>query len=73
MAADQPPGAMAYADPRTALIGWRIIGEKGKLPSGSGYDGARIALGLADTDGDIGSGLLFPHEANFDQFGGGEF
>ncbi len=73
VAAEQPPGAMAYVDPRSALIGWRIIAEKGTLPSGSGYDGARIALGLADTDGDIGSGLLFPHEANFDQCGAVSF
>ena len=73
VAAAQPAGAMAYADPRTALIGWRLIAAKGTLPPGSGYDEARIALGLADTDGDIGSGLLFPHEANFDQCGAVSF
>ena len=63
----------AYADPRTALIGWRIVTAKGTLPEGSGYDAARIALGLADSDGDIGSGELFPHEANFDQMGAVSF
>jgi folate-binding protein YgfZ len=66
-------GMTAYADPRTSLIGWRVIAEKGKLPPGTGYDQARIALGLADSDGDIGSGELFPHEANFDQLGAVSF
>jgi tRNA-modifying protein YgfZ len=70
---DRPQEMTAYADPRTPLIGWRVIAEKGKLPTGTGYDAARIALGLADSDGDIGSGELFPHEANFDQLGAVSF
>ena len=70
---ERPAGMTAYADPRTPLIGWRMIAEKGTLPTGTGYDGARIALGLADSDGDIGSGELFPHEANFDQLGAVSF
>ena len=70
---ERPPGMTAYADPRTSLIGWRVIAEKGTLPAGVGYEGARIALGLADSDGDIGSGELFPHEANFDQLGAVSF
>jgi folate-binding protein YgfZ len=70
---ERPSGMTAYADPRTALIGWRVIAEKGKLPMGTAYDAARIALGLADSDGDIGSGELFPHEANFDQSGAVSF
>ena len=70
---ERPSGMTAYADPRTPLIGWRMIAEKGKLPTGTGYDAARIALGLADSDGDIGSGELFPHEANFDQLGAVSF
>ncbi len=69
----QPSGLTAYVDPRTPLMGWRVITEKGKLPEGSGYELARIALGLADSDGDIGSGQLFPHEANFDQIGAVSF
>jgi len=64
---NQPPESRAYVDPRSPLMGWRIIAEKGKLPEGSGYELARIALGLADSNGDIGSGQLFPHEANLDQ------
>ena len=73
VAPEQPSGLTAYVDPRTPLMGWRIIAEKGKLPEASGYELARIALGLADSDGDIGSGQLFPHEANFDQIGAVSF
>jgi folate-binding protein YgfZ len=70
---NQPPGSRAYVDPRTPLMGWRLIIEKGKLPEGSDYEMQRIALGVADSDGDIGSGELFPHEANFDQMGAVSF
>ena len=70
---ERPSGMTSYADPRTSLIGWRVIAEKRKLPTGIGYDAARITLGLADSDGDIGSGELFPHEANFDQLGAVSF
>lgn len=73
VAPTKPEALVAYVDPRTSLIGWRVIAEKGKLPLGTGYDQARIALGLADSDGDIGSGELFPHEANFDQLGAVSF
>jgi hypothetical protein len=73
VSAERPAGMTAYADPRTSLIGWRIVTGKGTLSEGSGYDGARIALGLADSDGDIGSGELFPHEANLDQLGAVSF
>lgn len=70
---ERPAGMAAYVDPRTPLIGWRVLAEKGKLPAGTGYDAARIAFGLADSDGDIGIGELFPHEANFDQLGAVSF
>ena len=70
---ERPSGMTTYVDPRTPLMGWRIITENGKLPEGSSYEGQRITLGLADSDGDIGSGQLFPHEANFDQFGAVSF
>lgn len=70
---ERPSGMTAYADPRTPLIGRRMITEKGTLPAGTGYEQTRIALGLADSDGDIGSGELFPHEANLDQMGAVSF
>lgn len=61
-----------FPDPRTPLIGWRIIGSP---PEGTaeGYAAARIALGLPDSDADIGSAEIFPHEANLDQLGGVSF
>ncbi len=70
---DAAPGKISYADPRLREMGWRMICEAGSLPEGSGFEAARIRLGLADSDGDIGSANLFPHEANFDQFGGISF
>jgi folate-binding protein YgfZ len=66
-------GEISYADPRLREMGWRMICEAGSLPEGNGFEAARIRLGLADSDGDIGSANLFPHEANFDQFGGISF
>jgi tRNA-modifying protein YgfZ len=69
----KPEGLMAYLDPRSSEIGWRIIAKAGTLPLGTGYDAARIALGLADSDGDIGSSQLFPHEVNFDRIGAVSF
>ena len=60
-----------YRDPRSAVIGWRLIGA----PEGEaeGYDSARIAAGLADSAADLGSGEFFPHEANLDQLAGVNF
>ncbi|MEM7427771.1 MAG: folate-binding protein [Pseudomonadota bacterium] len=71
------PGA-SYPDPRAETAGWRTFADfeaLGALEDAgeSAYDAYRIALGLADTDKDIGSGELFPHEANFDQVGGVSF
>ncbi len=73
VAPEKPNGLMAYIDPRSTQIGWRIIAKTGTLPIGAGYETARIALGLADSDGDIGSSQLFPHEANFDLLGAVSF
>ncbi len=73
VAPDKPVHDISYPDPRLPDMGWRIICAAGTLPEGTGYDAARIGLGLADSDGDIGSANLFPHEANFDQFGGISF
>jgi folate-binding protein YgfZ len=69
----QPLTGLAYPDPRVARLGWRGLVAAGTGASGTGYDEARLRIGLADSDGDIGSGILFPHEANFDQFGGVSF
>lgn len=71
----KPANGAAFTDPRAAQLGARLIAPKGSLPDASddAYRGGRIRLGLADTDEDIGSGELFPHEANLDQLGGVSF
>ena len=61
-----------FVDPRLANIGFRAFRPAGLTPAGTGYDEARLRLGLADSK-DIGSNNAFPHEANFDQFGGVSF
>ena len=63
----------AYADPRTAELGWRIIGRAETNATASEYHAQRIGLGIADSDADIGSAEVFPHEANLDQLGGVSF
>ncbi len=71
-------GAVAcFADPRLAEMGMRSIVPQevaAELPEDAEeYHARRISLGLPDTDADIGTGKLFPHEANFDQLGGVSF
>ncbi len=68
----------AYQDPRSAGAGQRTVAPHADLGSLSdageeAYEAHRIAQGLADSDRDIGSGELFPHEANFDQVNGVHF
>ncbi len=72
---DLPPveAALVYADPRLADLGHRIIAPADGLArianaSADDYAAMRMALGVADS-AEIGSGQLFPHEANYDQFG----
>jgi folate-binding protein YgfZ len=72
-ASEEIAGPLSYRDPRDARIGWRCFAEPGTLPNAEGYDAARILLGLAESDTDIGSGQLFPHEANLDKLGGVSF
>ncbi len=68
----------AYADPRSHAAGQRTIAPVDALSAlqdagEDAYEAHRISLGLADSDQDIGSGELFPHEANFDQVNGVHF
>jgi folate-binding protein YgfZ len=65
-------GGKGTADPRHAGLGARRILPLGNAKPGDSYDTRRYALGIADS-AEIGSGKLFPHEANFDQFGGVDF
>jgi len=73
-----------FVDPRAAAAGVRFIGAATALEHFArehGFEAAelasyhvhRIALGLADSDADIGSGELFPHETNLDQLHGVDF
>jgi tRNA-modifying protein YgfZ len=64
---------IAFIDPRLPGIGYRAIVDVESLPVGTGYHVARIALGLADSERDIGSGQMFVHEANLDQLHGVSF
>ena len=67
---------LAYVDPRTPLMGFRAIVEqnnRGNDETAGDYDAARLALGLADSLADIGSGELFVFEANLDQLNGVNF
>jgi folate-binding protein YgfZ len=78
---DVPPrfdAGVMFRDPRTPGMGYRAIGEKAQLEAAATADAARyhqhrIAFGIADSDIDIGSGQLFPHEANLDQLHGVSF
>jgi len=63
----------AFTDPRLEAMGWRIIGAEGEATASlDDYHAHRISLGIADSV-DIGSGQIFPHEANFDQLGSVSF
>ncbi len=66
-------GDEGYLDPRNSEMGHRFFAATGSFKIGSGYDEQRIALGLADSVLDIGSNILFPHEANFDLINGVSF
>jgi folate-binding protein YgfZ len=71
VSAAEPQERLRYVDPRLSELGWRAFVANSGVPA-QGYDIARIVHGLADS-ADIGSGETFPHEANFDQFGGVSF
>ena len=78
---DDPPGVegtVVFRDPRAAGLGYRAIGPEHALEAAATadagqYDIHRMALGIADSERDIGSGQMFPHEANLDQLHGVSF
>jgi hypothetical protein len=76
-----PEGAIAYADPRLADLGYRLV-----LPDGvdiaalacaevseGDYHARRIGLGVPEGGRDFAYGDNFPHEALFDQLNGVDF
>ncbi len=69
----EPAAELRYIDPRAPGIGWRFAAAASAMQDADGHDEACVALGLADTDADLGSGEFFPHEANLDQLGGVSF
>ncbi len=69
--------ALALAqDPRTPLLGWRAIGEKGQIPAhddAADYDARRIRAGVPKGGVDFAYSDAFPHEADMDLFAGLDF
>ena len=76
-----PDGAIAYADPRLAELGSRVIlaasASVGALGCGEAseadYHAMRIKQGVPEGGRDYAFGETFPHEALFDQLNGVDF
>jgi folate-binding protein YgfZ len=76
-----PEGAIAYADPRLAELGFRILLPKGTEAGDLGcapatekdYAALRIRLGVPEGGCDYAFGDAYPHEALFDQLNGVDF
>lgn len=76
-----PEGAIAFADPRLAELGIRILLPAGTRVADLGcaqageaeYHALRIKLGVPEGGSDYTFGDTFPHEALFDQLNGVDF
>jgi folate-binding protein YgfZ len=75
---------LAFADPREAALGWRILGPEASkqgtadligadLVDSSVYEAHRIALGVPRGGLDFAYGDAFPHETNMDRLHGVDF
>jgi len=75
---------LAFADPRSAALGWRILAPAelaqkvadligADLVDGSAYDAHRIAAGVPRGGLDFSYGDAFPHETNMDRLHGVDF
>ena len=75
---------LAFADPREAALGWRILGPEASkqgiadligadLVDSSAYEAHRIALGVPRGGLDFAYGDAFPHETNMDRLHGVDF
>ncbi len=79
--AHPPAGAIAYADPRLAALGIRLLLPSGDTVADLGcepaseddYHAMRIKLGVPEGGRDYGFGDAFPHDALFDQLNGVDF
>src|SRR6202045_372358 len=75
---------LAFADPRSAALGWRILVPEELAPKAadligaemvdsSGYDAHRVASGVPRGGLDFSYGGAFPHETNMDKLHGVDF
>jgi folate-binding protein YgfZ len=75
---------LAYADPRSAALGWRILAPAelaqkvadligAELVDSTAYDAHRIASGVPRGGLDFTYGDAFPHETNMDRLHGVDF
>ena len=75
---------LAFADPRSAALGWRILVPEelaqktadligAELLDSSAYDSHRIAAGVPRGGLDFSYGDAFPHETNMDRLHGVDF
>ena len=75
---------LAFADPRAAALGWRILVPQelaqkaadligAEMVDGSAYDNNRIAFGIPRGGLDFSYGDAFPHETNMDRLHGVDF
>lgn len=65
-------GGTGAFDPRHSGLGGRVLARGAVRDVAQNYHTRRFELGIADSD-EIGSGKLFPHEANFDLLGAVDF
>jgi folate-binding protein YgfZ len=76
-----PQGAILYADPRFAELGFRMLVPSGteapelgcEAATEADYHAFRIGLGVPEGGRDYAFGDAFPHEALFDQLNGVDF
>jgi tRNA-modifying protein YgfZ len=76
--------ALAYADPRLAALGWRMIVHRSQIDTAVAefmeapadfpdHHALRAALGIGEAAFDYQPGDAFPHEINMDQLHGVDF
>lgn len=77
---DVPRGILSIPDPRHAGLGHRLILPAGRMnelgtftDAPEAYRAQRVALGVPQEQDDYALGDTFPHEADFDLFGGVSF
>ncbi len=74
----------AFADPRMATLGYRLIGPEARLREAASsrgwslgepadYDAHRVGLGVPESGKDYLTGEVFAHDACIDQLGGVDF